>query len=221
MAGMRAKCNGCGAVVVIPKLSDAPEHIRSTVSSTGKTSLCPICKGAVNSQEAVTSCPSCHTIYHTACWQEIGGCGLYGCPQVPVTEHRTDLEIPASYWGQENKQCPVCEAVILASAIRCRNCGATFQSRKPQGKSEYLSEVDVKKQLPKTRRAIILLFIFCIVPFTAPIAALIGALWYLSKREHLKYMPRLYSIMLKLALFTAIGQTIFYVIIIVIMNSRL
>lgn len=217
LAGRRAKCAGCGEVVVIPQQAQSPEPAGApAISSGNKATSCPICQWPVNPTDDVTLCPQCQTRYHTDCWKEIGGCAVYGCSKTPVTEHRTELEIPPAYWGQENKPCPACGAIILASAIRCRHCGATFQSSRPQDQNEYSSQMDTKNRLPEIRRAVILLFIFCIIPFSAPFAAVIGIGWYFSNRKHLKALPTLYPAIAKLAILAGLGQTVFITIIVIL-----
>ena len=215
LAGKRAKCTGCGEIVVIPQPDQSPEPVNPPAAG-DNTPHCPICQSAISSSDNLTICPECQTRYHTDCWNEIGGCAVYGCSKTPTTEHRTDLEIPPAYWGQENKPCPACCSVILASAIRCRHCGATFQSSRPQDQNEYTSQMDTKKRLPELRRAVIWLFIFCVIPFSAPFAAVVGTFWYSSNIHHLKALPALYSAITKLAILAAIGQTVFIIIIVIL-----
>ena len=93
--------------------------------------LCAICQSPLGNESELVSCPECQAPYHAECWQENGGCAVYGCSQVPPTEHRQNIEIPVSYWGREKKPCPVCGTEILAAALRCRNCGTTFESALP------------------------------------------------------------------------------------------
>src|SRR5881394_3850802 len=107
------------------------------MAETGEN-FCAICQTPVKAGDAAASCPDCAAPYHAECWEENGGCGVYGCTQVPKTEHRDRLEIPVSYWGQEHKNCPVCQTQILAAAVRCRVCGTNFASARPQDANEFL-----------------------------------------------------------------------------------
>jgi hypothetical protein len=76
--------------------------------------------------------------------------------------------------------------------------------------------MDTKRRLPELRRAVILLFIFCIIPFSAPFASVFGGHWYFLNREQLKALPTLYSAITKLAIFTALMQTVFITIIVIV-----
>ena len=58
---------------------------------------CPICRCGFEPGEELTDCPECDTVYHADCWEENTGCAVYGCAQVPPTDARHDLEIPAPH----------------------------------------------------------------------------------------------------------------------------
>jgi hypothetical protein len=93
--------------------------------------------------------------------------------------------------------------------MRCRNCGAIFSSSRPQKTDEYRARKALEKQMPQLRRRVVWLFIFCIIPLTAPFAALFGGLWYLSNRDEIAALPALFSAVAKLSIYVAIGQTSF------------
>ncbi len=169
---------------------------------------CVICLTPLGPADAKTSCPSCRTPYHAECWAENRGCAVYGCPKVPPTEGRGAVEIPPAYWGQEDKPCPACGATILAAAVRCRHCGATFESSRPQGAREFQERRALAQRLPELRRKTILLFIFCLLPCAAPVTAVAGAIWYQSQRDSISALPALYAGLARLGLAVAAGQTV-------------
>jgi hypothetical protein len=174
------------------------------VSSAG---LCPVCQTALG-DEAPASCPTCGASYHSDCWQENGGCGVYGCRSVPPTEARRDVEIPAGYWGQETKPCPACGTSIVAAAVRCRNCGATFAGQAPLTAHQYRQRQAVSQRLPSVRRATIALFALALLPCSAPIAALALWLWLGPEERALAALPPLYGAMRRLGIVVGAGQAV-------------
>src|SRR5262245_19432238 len=113
-AGRRAKCPSCGEVNVIPRADAAPAAAPAAVARpaagrtaprangpavaapapTARETLCAICQSPMGAGERRTACPACKAEYHQDCWQDNQGCAVYGCPEVPATEHREALEIP-------------------------------------------------------------------------------------------------------------------------------
>ena len=189
---------------------------QSSLGGDGGSTVCAICQSKLRDDETKTACSDCHTDYHLECWQENRGCAVYGCPQVPPTEHRDALEIPASYWGQENKPCPACGNQILAAAVRCRHCGAMFSSGRPEDPREFRKRSDINERLPKLKRTIVWLFILCALPCAAPFAAVFGLIWYSSNREAIKALPALYSGLCKIALGVGVGQSAFTVFMVIL-----
>jgi hypothetical protein len=169
--------------------------------------VCAICLSAIGTADDRAVCPACGAAYHSDCWQENGGCAVYGCSQAPVVEPRQALEIPVSYWGRENKNCPQCGCEILAAARRCRHCGATFDSARPQDAAEFQQQTGLAGRLPAVRRTVIWLFVFSVTPFLAPIGAVWGAVWLPAHREEIRALPSLYGAVSKIGLVVAMGQT--------------
>ncbi|MEJ0090905.1 MAG: RING finger protein [Limisphaerales bacterium] len=174
--------------------------------------ICAICLSAISNEDAKTACPACNAGYHTGCWQENGGCAVYGCSQAPAVESRRAIEIPLSYWGRENKNCPKCGQEILAAAVRCRHCGATFESARPQDAEEFQQRTELSRRLPALRRTVVCFFIFSVLTCLAPIAAVWGIIWYPKHREEIRALPALYDALCKIGLAVAIGQTIAVVV---------
>ena len=153
------------------------------------TSVCAICQCPIERQEARAACPECAAPYHADCWQDNGGCAVYGCSQVPPTEKLADVEIPVAYWGQENKPCPVCANTILAVALRCRYCGTTFETARPQDSAEFSQGAARKMREPSLRKGAVWVLILGLIPFTAPFAAIFGGIWYYKNKSALAQMP--------------------------------
>jgi len=207
-SGAAVPCPTCGVEIQVP----APV----VAARAGK--VCGVCLSPINDSEAKTACPACHAEYHAECWQENGGCAVYGCSQVPVIEKRSAIEIPMSYWGQENKQCPSCKKEILAAAVRCRHCSTTFESARPQDADEFQRRNELTQRLPKLRRAVVWLFVFSVVPCLAPIGAVWGLIWYPTHHEEVRALPALYGALCKIGIGVAIAQTVAVVLMAVLFS---
>jgi RING finger family protein len=194
-----------------PQTTDA-----QPLSSSSQATVCAICQAPISPGEPVTPCPGCKAEYHAECWTENKGCAIYGCSEVPATEGRAAVETPVAYWGQEYKPCPVCNAQILAAAVRCRQCGSVFQTARPLGSAEFSIAASQEAQAPRLRRTIIWLFILCVVPFTAPVAAVIGLIWRHSHQEEIRKLPSLYSALAHIGVGVGIFQTVAIVIVTVL-----
>jgi ubiquitin-protein ligase len=169
-------------------------------------SVCSICQSPVQAQEPTSNCPACQTRYHADCWQENGGCAVYGCTEVPKVEQRRAIEIPMAYWGQEEKPCPGCGRKILAAAVRCRHCGATFASARPEDASEFRDRTVLESRIPAMKRSVVWIFVFSTVPCFAPIGAIWGLIWFLTHRRSLGALPGVYVALSKIGLALAWGQ---------------
>jgi hypothetical protein len=154
----------------------------------------------------------CAARYHLDCWQENAGCALYGCPAAPQIEPRRSIEVPVSFWGQENKPCPSCGREILAAALRCRNCGATFSSAQPEDAEAFNQRAALAKRLPALRRTIVWIFILSVVPCSAPIGGLWGLIWYPLRRQDVRSLPALFPALCKIGIAVGLGQTILFAV---------
>lgn len=45
--------------------------------------LCPYCQNRIAAGSSVTVCPGCKTPHHAECWQDNGGCTIFGCRFAP------------------------------------------------------------------------------------------------------------------------------------------
>jgi hypothetical protein len=202
-AGRQARCKTCGRTFTVQPLEVEPSP---AADPRGQT-LCAVCQCPLEQGGDVVTCPECSVPYHRECWEYNKGCAIYGCGQAPPTEHLEDIEIPVSFWGKEEKQCPLCRQTILAAAVRCRHCGATFASAAPEAAGQYRQRTQIEQSLPGVRRAGVWLLVFSMITCTAPVAAIVGAFWYLGNREKINALPALHAALCKIALAVAVGQT--------------
>lgn len=176
-------------------------------------SLCAICQTAIAEGDETRPCSACGAGYHADCWEENRGCAVYGCPEVPQVEKREGLEVPASFWGEDEKSCPKCEARILAAALRCRHCGATFASARPETDREFREREVRTGGSAGTKRAIAWLFVACAVPVTAPVATVAGWFWYGRRRRDVEALPAPYPGLVRLGLAVGAGQSVLIVVV--------
>lgn len=174
--------------------------------------ICLICQSTIERNEPKSVCTSCNRPYHIECWEQNKGCAVYGCPMVPTTEPLSELEIPVSYWGKEKKACPSCGEEILAAALRCSHCGAIFSSARPAALEEFQEEQQLKEEKATLQRNVILVFIFNMMIFTAPLGALLGFFWYKSKKKALKSLSNIYRTLAKIGLAVGITQTLLLIL---------
>lgn len=191
----------------------SPTSSAANSVSSSDSGNCAICQSPIAPSEPATQCPGCSGAFHTDCWEYNKGCGIYGCAEAPPTEGLNSLEIPASHWGQENKQCPQCAQVILAAAVRCKHCGATFESANPQDQGSFHEREANKAKLPLIKIGAIVLLVFSLLPCTAPIAAIAGPIWYALNRNSIAMLPRFHSALCKIAVGVSISITLMLIIV--------
>ncbi|HKR86278.1 MAG TPA: NINE protein [Terriglobales bacterium] len=56
--------------------------------------VCPYCRGSLLAEEQVTECEGCGTHHHTDCFEENGGCTIFGCTKAPVDEPKMTISGP-------------------------------------------------------------------------------------------------------------------------------
>jgi hypothetical protein len=65
------------------------------------TALCPYCRDTIGESVVwVRLCPSCSTPHHTACFEENGGCTVFGCSAAPPAEPKLSIETPDLHSSQ-------------------------------------------------------------------------------------------------------------------------
>jgi hypothetical protein len=142
---------------------------------------CGICQTAVRSGEVVGGCPSCDALFHVECWDENGGCAVYGCALAPESIHEQLEGAPGAVWGAEEKPCPVCARTIKAAALRCRHCGAMLRGRE--------GGAAPRRSAGPGRAAAIALLVAGVVPCTSPVVLLFGGPWLLLRRASVRRWP--------------------------------
>ncbi|HLX62913.1 MAG TPA: RING finger protein [Planctomycetota bacterium] len=148
-----------------------PQIYEAGTDMAGK--LCSICQTAVITGEHIVFCPFCQLPFHAECWDENRGCSAYGCQGAPPTiKTPTETDVSSNAWGGE-KPCPNCGKSIKASALKCRFCGAAFDTRDVIGKKEYQSREYEGREYTAARNKSVLLFLLSAAACLAPIGLIL------------------------------------------------
>jgi len=145
---------------------------------------CSICYTVIAEGEAPKSCPDCQVEYHLSCWDEIGGCGSYGCKRAAVAQKPPVPVVVGAGWG-DAKECPSCGGHIGASMLVC-GCGARFPWADPMTRAEYSAWIEKERAVKASRTALIWMFIFSLIGFTAPIVGPIAGVYAYKKRKQMQ-----------------------------------
>jgi hypothetical protein len=144
---------------------------------------CSICYTVLREGEPVTGCPACKQDYHKSCWDEIGGCGTYGCQHAAVAQKPPPPVLVGAGWG-DTKPCPWCAEQIHSSLLVCR-CGARFPWADPMTVHEYLVWKEEQLEIAGARKLLTLLFILSMAVVVAPLTGTIAGLYAFGKRKQL------------------------------------
>jgi hypothetical protein len=142
---------------------------------------CSICYTVLDEREPVADCPDCQQQYHAVCWDEIGGCGTYGCKRAAVAEKPPPPVLVGAGWGDE-KPCPACNRAISASLLVCR-CGARFPWADPMTVADYQRWLDDQAQLTRARKVLIAIFILSLSVVASPIVGPIAGGYAHARRK--------------------------------------
>lgn len=144
---------------------------------------CSICYTVLREGEPVTGCPECRQDYHKTCWDEIGGCGTYGCKHAAVAQKPPPPVLVGAGWG-DTKPCPWCAEQIGSSLLVCR-CGARFPWADPMTVEEYQRWVEEQRAVAGARKVLILMFVLSLIVVTSPVAGPIAGLYAFVQRKRL------------------------------------
>jgi len=142
---------------------------------------CSICYTVLAQGEAVIACPECQQDYHKQCWDEIGGCGSYGCKQAAVAQKPPVPVLVGAGWG-DSKPCPSCGLQISSSLLVC-SCGARFPWADPMTVEDHRGWLAQQGAIARARSLLIVLFLLSLIGVTSPIAGAIAGIYAWSKRS--------------------------------------
>ena len=179
----------------MPVAAAAPPSVFSAPLRVDRETICPICQTGILLGEAVQTCIGCDQIHHSECWQEIGGCGTFGCSQAPAADKdEQDLQAPLTAWG-DTKKCPACGETIKSIAVRCRYCGTSFDSVDPMSAADLRRQAITSDELDSFKKAVVALFCLSIIGCLAPLVVIVAAAYLLPRRDKLAKCGPLFTIM--------------------------
>lgn len=79
--------------------------------------VCPYCRGPLLAEEPVTECEGCGTRHHTECYEENGGCTIFGCSKAPIDEPKLTISAPDLAAAGPSGQAGTGVAVALEPAV--------------------------------------------------------------------------------------------------------
>ena len=179
------RCPKCKATL------NADEPVPAT-PATGLGVTCPICSTEITDADAVNKCPSCEQAHHGECWDEVGGCSTYGCEHAPEQEKGSEGRRALTAWG-DTKECPRCGEEIKSIALRCRYCGAKFETVDPLSRREYRQGVRDRKDAQSMKTWVILCL--ALTPCLAPITMIVAAAVFLPKRNLIAKAGPIYPVL--------------------------
>ncbi len=192
---------GCGAELSIPVV-DGPlqaqcPKCQETLAVKAPTieagpHECPICQTTLEVGAQSAACGACGLLHHTECWQEVGGCGAYGCSNTPAKpDSDRPPEPPRHAWG-DTKACPICQETIKSIAVKCRYCGAELGDVNPQTSDEYFKNKDAKTADAGFRGRMGVIFGLSFIGLLAPLMLVIALVIVLAQRDRLQRAGPLY-----------------------------
>jgi hypothetical protein len=129
-AGKRGLCKYCGDPIRVPtpkKPKPANGKRLRPAAPPQLRAKCGVCHSGIDPSEQTTTCPDCHTTFHTDCWQENYGCSSYGCAQVNAMKPASVVEAEAKIQAAAPAEPPVrtpWELLLLAGSAVASLVGA-------------------------------------------------------------------------------------------------
>ncbi|MEA2710530.1 MAG: hypothetical protein QOF78_3131 [Phycisphaerales bacterium] len=185
------RCPRCRVMIAAPAPVGAGEGAAGQFTTTdvsrarGEATTCPTCQTVIAGDAPRLFCPSCGQPHHQECWDEIGGCAVYGCKSAPETIKQPDTEPARFAWG-DVKSCPMCGEQIKSIALKCRFCGANFDTVDPLDAWDLRKRVTRQQGAQSLRTGVIALFVLSLIGVIAPLMLIINLIFVLANRARLK-----------------------------------
>jgi hypothetical protein len=197
--GKKLRCPQCSRTVAAPPATTPPSpapSLNAIVAGPSDVGLtCSICLSAICTGDALHRCVACDQLYHNECWSEVGGCGTFGCKEAPAVDKSADSpQAPLTAWGDE-KNCPICGETIKSIALKCRYCGATFETADPQSVGDLRRSASQKAELASVQQSVIALFVVALLGLCAPLIVIVSLIYLIPRRAQVAKCGPVYMIM--------------------------
>ncbi|MCE1245782.1 MAG: hypothetical protein LWY06_03965 [Firmicutes bacterium] len=193
------------------------------MENTGKSRnhiICQICYTPIQESDQKNICPKCQIPFHQDCWEEYGGCSIYGCDYAPeYKKSEIDENLQKAHWGIENKTCPYCGESTPMDALECPHCKENLKSATPMSRKS-IYKAPPKQADPeegKVKVASIVFFLVSIIGVLSPVILLVCPIWYFSNRKMVDRFTPIYRLLLAASMFFSC----FYVFIFILAKTRM
>jgi len=78
----------------LDRIALALEEIHQPLVESGGLLTCPFCRTPIGEEAPLARCESCGTPYHPSCFEESGGCAVYGCANLTARSTSGRIQHP-------------------------------------------------------------------------------------------------------------------------------
>lgn len=170
-----------GKPVVCPSCGRVLERIQGEQVADSRVS-CAYCQAGIFAGARTHECPGCQQSYHAVCWDENGGCAVYGCSLAPKVD-KGDL---GEEWAQM-EPCLSCGELIATGTRRCPHCDENLDHLRRQPTRQERREEKEKQTV--LQHAFVVLAL-SLLPCLSPVMIVVSIAYLATKSKELASEPR-------------------------------
>lgn len=118
LAGKTAVARRAAEAKTPPSKPPSARNTPEASSSPAHAGKCPFCQSMMKTGTAQVRCPLCDTPHHADCWEENGGCAVYGCSGHGPISRPDEAPLTGGLI-----HCPMCSGLVSPEAETCPHCG--------------------------------------------------------------------------------------------------